>query len=93
MRIDAYNQISQIYAANRPKQVKKSGEVSAAKDEFKLSSKGKELQVAKQAVKDAPDIREDKVAEIKSKIDAGTYDVDTGDFASVLMQKFQNGGF
>lgn len=93
MRIDAYNQISQIYAANRPKSAQKTDKVSGAKDEFKLSSKGKEMQVAKQAVKDAPDIREDKVADIKSKIDAGTYNVDTGDFANVLMQKFQSGVF
>jgi negative regulator of flagellin synthesis FlgM len=91
MRIDAYNQISQIYSANRASKVSSPAKVSGAKDEFRLSSKGRDMQIAKQAVAEASDIREDKVASIKQRMAAGNYDVDTGDFASMLMSKFNAG--
>ena len=47
-------------------------------------------QVAKTAVSQASDIREDKVAQLKSMIDAGTYSVEPGDFASKLLEKYNN---
>ncbi len=37
------------------------------------------------------DIREDKVAEMKSKYESNDYQVDTGDFASKLLEKYQMG--
>ena len=91
MRIDAYNQISQIYAVNRTAKVKTPAKVSGGKDEFRLSSKGRDIQTAKQAVAEASDVREDKVASVKQRINAGNYNVDTGDFASMLLAKFNAG--
>ncbi len=90
MRIDAYNQISQIYAANRTQKVNQTSRVSGAKDEFKLSSKGRDMQIANQAVAESSGVREDKVAAIKQQMDSGKYQVDTGDFASLLMSKFNS---
>ena len=46
---------------------------------------------AKKAVAEASDIREDKVAEMKSKYESNDYQVDTGDFASKLLEKYQMG--
>ncbi|MCR5054081.1 MAG: flagellar biosynthesis anti-sigma factor FlgM [Lachnospiraceae bacterium] len=90
MRIDAYNQIASVYNATKPVKVKGTDKVSGAKDEFKLSSAGKDYQIAKQAVAEASDIREDKVADVKQRIDSGNYQVDTGDFASMLLAKFNS---
>ena len=42
--------------------------------------------VAKES--EASDIREDKVSQLKSMIDAGTYSVEPGDFASKLLEKY-----
>lgn len=42
----------------------------------------------KSAVSEASDIREDKVSQLKSMIDAGTYSVEPGDFASKLLEKY-----
>ncbi len=89
MRIEAYNQIAQIYGASKATQTAKTKSVGMGSDKVEISSFGRDLQVAKQAVAETSDIREDKVAELKSRIDAGTYSVDTADFASVLMAKFQ----
>ncbi|MBR6281459.1 MAG: flagellar biosynthesis anti-sigma factor FlgM, partial [Lachnospiraceae bacterium] len=50
---------------------------------------GKDIQVAKQAVADASDIREDLVAEMKKKY-SGDFQVDTGDFADVLLAKYNS---
>ena len=50
--------------------------------------KQRAFKIAKQAVANASDIREDKVAELKTKVDSGNYQVDAGDFASKLLEKY-----
>ena len=91
MRIEAYNQVAQIYGASKVhKSVNKEKVSSMGRDEVQIQSTfGKDLEVARNAAREAPDTREDKVNDIKSRIDAGTYSVDTGDFASVLLAKFE----
>ena len=49
---------------------------------------GKDLQIAKNAVKNSAEVRADKVADLKQKIESGNYNVDMDDFASVLLSKF-----
>ena len=89
MRIEAYNQVAQIYAANKTAKTTSTAKTSSAKDVFQMSSAGRDLQVAKQAVADASDIREDLVAEMKKKY-SGDFQVDTGDFADVLLAKYNS---
>jgi negative regulator of flagellin synthesis FlgM len=88
--VEAYNQIMQINRPQSAKNVKapKSTMPSMGKDEVQISSMGRSLQVAKQAVSEASDIREDKVAEMKQKLASDNYQVDTGDFASKLLEKY-----
>lgn len=52
-----------------------SGEV-VSKDEVVLSPKAKEIQKAKEILDSVPDIRKQKVAEIKTQIEDGTYKID-----------------
>lgn len=91
MRIDAYNQIQQMYQSSsvQKNEDKKTSKLSF-KDELKLSSQGIDAQVAKQAVSSAPDIRMDVVGPIKEQIDNGTYEVDTDDFANKLLEKYND---
>ncbi len=87
MRIDAYNQISQVYGVKgkvKTQQVNRSSQT----DKLEISSLGREMQIAKQAVKNAPDVRMDRVEQLKSQMNDGTYNVDTGNFADMLLQKF-----
>lgn len=89
MRIDAYNQVAQIYGTKRIAKVNTTQQVSMGRDQVQISSNlGRDLRVAKQAVSDASDIREDKVAELKARYASDNYQVDTGDFASKLLEKF-----
>ena len=88
MRIDAYNQISQIYGVNGKIKTTQATRTSHATDKVEISNFGRDLQIAKQAVANTSDVRMDKVEQLKSQIKNGTYDVDAGSFADMLLQKF-----
>ena len=87
MRIEAYNQIGQVYAPKKTYGTTKTNSVSRM-DQVQISSIGKDIQTVKQAVANAPDIRENLTAPIKTKVQNGTYDVSTDDFASKLMAAY-----
>ena len=88
MRVDAFAQIQSMYnLGNKNKQVKTETTKSFS-DQLQISSIGKDLRTAKQAVASSADVREELVADIKSKIDAGTYSVDSDSLAEKLFAKF-----
>lgn len=87
MRIDAFNQISQVYGINGKMKASQTTKTSAA-DVVEISDFGKELAIAKKAVQNSSDIREDVVAKFKTQVENGTYDVSGEDFADKLMEKF-----
>jgi negative regulator of flagellin synthesis FlgM len=88
MRIEAYNQIGQIYAPKKTYGTAKTNKVTRT-DEVQISSSiGKDIQTVKQAVANTPDIREDKIASVKTKIQSGSYEVSSDDFASKLMAAY-----
>lgn len=88
MRIEAYNQIASLYKTNKTAKTRQAYGVGSVKDEVQISQIGRDVQIAKQAVAEASDIREDKVAELKTRIQSGNYNVDSGDFASMLLSKY-----
>ena len=88
MRIEAYNQIASIYKTSKTGKVQQPYGVSTGRDEVQISQLGRDYQIAKQAVTEAADIREDKVAELKAKVNSGNYSVDTADFAEKLLEKY-----
>ena len=88
MRIDAYSQIAQIYGVQNSVKTTKAKAAGGQTDHVSISQAGRDYQVAKSAVSEASDVREDKVAELKSMVDAGTYQVEAGDFASMLLAKY-----
>jgi len=88
MRIDAYTQVQQIYNKNSTKQIKKETSTSRFSDQLQISSMGKDIQVAKQAVANTADVREDLVASVKERINNGTYEVDGSSLAEKLYQKY-----
>lgn len=88
MRIDAYNKISQIYGVQNNAKTQKAQVNSWGSDQLSISQAGRDYQVAKNAVSEASDIREDKVAQLKTRVESGTYAVDPGDFASRLLERY-----
>ena len=91
MRIDAYAQVQQLY------QTKKAQKAEPAKkggfsDQLQISNMGKDLQVAKSAVAQAPDVRADVVASLKEQINNGTYQVSGESFAEKVLEKYYSTG-
>lgn len=94
MRIDAYHQVSQIYGAGKVKKTKPGMvNVSTTTDEVTFSSIGRDMQTAKTALKQVPDVREDKVAALKAQIQNGTYSVSGESFAEKLLSAYESRGF
>lgn len=89
MRIEAYTQVQQLYSTKHTDKLKKETATSFS-DQLQISSAGKDIQAAKQAVTNSPDIREDLTASIKNQIDAGTYSVDSDSFADKLFEKYNS---
>ncbi|WP_331467420.1 flagellar biosynthesis anti-sigma factor FlgM [Roseburia porci] len=89
MRIDAYNQIAQIYGTQNISRTQKVQGSHSVRDEVSISQTGRDYQIAKSAVSESSDVREDKVAQLKAQVDSGTYHVEPGDFASKLIEKYQ----
>jgi negative regulator of flagellin synthesis FlgM len=85
MRIDAYNAVSQIYQAGTVSTTKGTGAAQTLGDKFEISQTAKSYQTAKAAVGSASDVREDKVALIKSQLAAGTYHVSSEEVADKIL--------
>ena len=88
MRIDAYNQVAAIYKSSKPARTTATKKTASFQDQLQISQAGRDFQIAKQAVAEASDIREDKVSELKTSVQSGKYQVDSGDFASKLLEKY-----
>lgn len=87
MRIDALNKVSKLYQANSTNKITKKNNVSNP-DCVEISQIGKEYQIAKQAVAATPDVRLDKVNDIKERIASGTYNVSAKDLAEKLIDSY-----
>ena len=87
MRIDAMSEVTQLYQVNstRKKTEKSSG---YSKDSVEISSFGRDIQIAKQAVAQAEDIRTEKIQQLKNSIANGTYNVPMSALADKLLNGF-----
>ncbi|MBQ8147401.1 MAG: flagellar biosynthesis anti-sigma factor FlgM [Lachnospiraceae bacterium] len=90
MRIDAYNQINQLYGVGKSKKTGKTGYASSVStmDQVSFSSIGKDMQIAKAALAKTPDVRQDKVDALKTAIQNGEYNVSNESFAEKLMSAY-----
>jgi negative regulator of flagellin synthesis FlgM len=66
--------------------VDKTSGVSNKKDVLSISNQAKDFQTVMKAIKDIPDIRQDKVKELSEKYDSGTYNVSGNDVADKVLK-------
>jgi negative regulator of flagellin synthesis FlgM len=85
MKITRVNQILEVYNTNR---VQKTGKTNRTmgKDVFALSEEGKDFQTALSALSKVPDIRYEKVQEIKQKLQSGTYNISAQELADKMVE-------
>jgi negative regulator of flagellin synthesis FlgM len=73
-------------ASNEPKIEEKS---QSGRDTIvNLSTASKEVQTAREIIASEPDVREDKVTELKAKIESGNYTVDNKAVADKIVDSF-----
>ena len=89
MRIEAYTQVQQLYSSAKKTTKTQSAGSASFTDQLQISSMGKNIQTAKQAVANSSDIREDVTAPLKASIDSGTYQVSGESFAEKLLTKYE----
>jgi len=85
MKINQISQIAKIYGPSSIKKVTPKDESMKAKDNLKISETAKYFQLAYQAAKDAPDIRIEKVENLKARMDSGTYNISAEEVAEKMM--------
>lgn len=85
MRIDGLGNVGKVYKSKRAGKVYGSNSFTPAKDEVSFSDIAKDLAVAKKAVDNTPDVRMEKVNDIKAQIQAGKYNISANQIADKLL--------
>jgi len=77
MRIPGeFLKITGVYGTNKNTgRIGKTGLAAAKKDVLSISGEAKDFQTVYKALKDVPDIRQNKVDELSSRVEAGSYSV------------------
>jgi negative regulator of flagellin synthesis FlgM len=85
VNIDAY--VKQVQDKDKADATSEQPEKQQAKaDTVVLSDTAKTVQEAQTQLKSIPDIREDKVAELKEQVENGTYEVDADKLAGKMLK-------
>ena len=72
MRIDGLPQVTGIYTNDKKvSRVENLNNVENVKDNVKISEVGKDYAIAQKALKDIPDVRQDRIEEVKAKMEKG----------------------
>lgn len=82
-------EVSNSEAQDAASSGRRAGGSAAAKrsDRVTLSEGAREFGRIMQAVQEAPDVRADRVADLKSRIEAGSYEVDHNGLAALLADR------
>lgn len=87
MRINNNINVQQVlkgYNKNVGK-VNKTGKSEMKRDQIDISQSSKDFQIAMGAFKKLPDVRQDKINEVKEQIDKGAYKPSTEDLIKKMM--------
>lgn len=77
-----------IKPSKKKLRVSEENRVSAPDDRVEISSKAMEIKVAMEALSSVPEVRKDKVEEIKRLIEEGKYNPDPKEVAKKMVEEF-----
>ena len=88
MRIsENVQQVASIYTKeNKVSHIETPNKVSGIRDNIKISETGKDYALVQKALKDIPDIRQDRIDAVMSKMNKGEYSVKGNDIADKLFK-------
>jgi len=78
--------INQYYKQMQQKQTEKK---QAKDDSTQISAKAKEIMTARAELKEMPQLREEKVAALKEKVQSGNYQVDSKKLAAKILNNVE----
>ena len=85
--IDAYD-VKQVHDKDKVETSEINADKSAAKtDTVVISDAAKRIQEARTQLDEIPDVREDKVSQLKSEIENGTYQIDADKIAGNMIKE------
>lgn len=83
--------VSRIYdRQNNVSKTEKSTKAKESKDVVSISNSAKDFQTVMTAIKNVPDIREDKVKNIQERIKDDNYNVDTDDLVERMIDSLKD---
>ena len=86
IQVDAY--VNQVHDKNKAGPAEEKAENTAAKtDTVVISDAAKRIQEARAQLDEIPDVRENKVAELRDKIQNGTYEINAEKTAEKLLKE------
>jgi len=86
IQVDAY--VNQVHENKKADQAINQAKESAIKtDKVVISDAAKRIQEARAKLDEIPDVREDKVAELRNQIQNGTYQMDADKIAAKLLKE------
>ncbi len=87
MRIESYHKINKLYTSEKTSGVKQN--IATSKnDKLEISQTALDYQIAKKAVSEIEDVREELVSKVKNKIESGNYNVSADDFANKVIESY-----
>jgi negative regulator of flagellin synthesis FlgM len=75
---------------NAPETTVEAAETERPDDKVSLSNASREMQAAEEAVAATPDVRQDRVDEIKMAVESGNYDMDPAKIADKMVGAMVN---
>jgi len=78
--------------ADDTKETKKPSAGAVESSKAEISGRGREMANAKAAASDAPDVREERIAELKRRVSAGKYSVDADKIADRMVDDHLSAG-
>lgn len=90
IRINGLLKSYKINSADRRKPVERTTRAEENKDIIAISSRAKDYQTAAKALRDTPDIREDKVMDLQNRIEAGKYNISNKEIAEKVVEQYIN---
>ncbi|MFV0519285.1 MAG: flagellar biosynthesis anti-sigma factor FlgM [Lachnospirales bacterium] len=85
LRVNGLNRTTNYKIDTKYKSNTTTSGTNVSKDAFSISSEAQDFQTAMKAAKSTPDVREDKVEEIKNKFKNGSYEVNLSSIADKIL--------
>jgi negative regulator of flagellin synthesis FlgM len=84
---DLYNKVKELKKNEDIEKKQDAQKTDANEDKISLSGRAKEIGDLKSLIEQLPEIRSDKVEDIKKAVDAGTYNIDSLKVAAKILEE------